>query len=113
MKWWLIAQAAADGDPVHPEAPPGDNTAFMIMMLGCCCSIFISAIVVLIVVLVRRNTKDKTFTIEDSTTRTMPCLDCGGIVSRRADKCPHCGAPVRQIDPPVEGPQGIERPHEE
>ncbi|MBT4010740.1 MAG: hypothetical protein HN617_16665 [Planctomycetaceae bacterium] len=98
--------------------PPDDTASLAVLVSsitgwGCCCLISIIAIVVLIVVLVRRNTKDKTFTIDESMTRTMPCLDCGGIVSRRADKCPHCGAPVRPIDPPVEGPQGIERPHED
>jgi hypothetical protein len=33
-------------------------------------------------------------TSDESTTGTMPCIDCGGIVSKRADKCPHCGAPT-------------------
>ncbi len=27
---------------------------------------------------------------------TVKCKDCGGIVSKRANQCPHCGAPVKQ-----------------
>lgn len=31
--------------------------------------------------------------------RTMKCPDCGGVVSKRAAICPHCGAPVREGEP--------------
>jgi Na+-transporting NADH:ubiquinone oxidoreductase subunit NqrC len=46
MKWWLIAQAAVDGEP-----PPADNTSFMIMMFG--------MVAVLCVVMFRRSRKQQ------------------------------------------------------
>lgn len=30
--------------------------------------------------------------------RTVPCSECGGVVSMRANACPHCGCPVSEID---------------
>lgn len=32
----------------------------------------------------------------DSAPKTVACEDCGGVVSRRAKSCPHCGSPVGQ-----------------
>jgi hypothetical protein len=102
----VIMAAWQDFELDVPPAERVNNVPFMLLLLGCCCVFFIIAIVVVIVVLVRRNTEDETFTIDESTTRTIPCFDCGGIVSRRADKCPHCGAPVSPIDPPIQDPRG-------
>lgn len=33
------------------------------------------------------------------------CKDCGSQVSKRADKCPHCGAPVETMSSKTEGQQ--------
>ncbi|MEO2025756.1 MAG: hypothetical protein ABGZ23_07725 [Fuerstiella sp.] len=35
----------------------------------------------------------------ESTPKTLACTDCGGTVSRRADQCPHCGAPLASGPP--------------
>ena len=99
----IMAAWQSDFELEGVREEPGGGSFWII---GSCCVFFIIAIVVVIVVLVRRNTKDKTLTIDESTTRTIPCFDCGGIVSRRADKCPHCGAPVSPIDPPIQDPRG-------
>ena len=93
--------AASQSDDWQYASDPADapGSSFIILLSGVCCVFIITAIVIVIVLLVRRNTKGETFSIDENTTRTMPCVDCGGIVSRRADKCPHCGAPANQIDP--------------
>jgi len=101
----IAAWQSTLANEVLPAEEPAGNTAFMLMAC-CCCVFFIIAIVVLIVVLVKRNKKVRTFTIDETMTRTTPCLDCGGIVSKRAENCPHCGAPVSQIDPPTQDPHG-------
>jgi len=33
--------------------------------------------------------------------KTVTCEDCGGVVSRRAQSCPHCGAPIGQSEDQV------------
>lgn len=33
---------------------------------------------------------------------TIKCPDCSGIVSDRADKCPHCGAPTKEKTGPTQ-----------
>jgi hypothetical protein len=37
----------------------------------------------------------------ESMPKTVACTDCGGIVSRRAHQCPHCGAPFGQSEDQV------------
>ena len=34
----------------------------------------------------------------ESSPKTVACEDCGGMVSRRAHQCPHCGAPIGQSE---------------
>ncbi|MBP60398.1 MAG: hypothetical protein CMJ62_02625 [Planctomycetaceae bacterium] len=42
----------------------------------------------------------------ESSPKTVACEDCGGIVSRRAQNCPHCGCPVGQSDVQVSSEVG-------
>jgi DNA-directed RNA polymerase subunit RPC12/RpoP len=35
---------------------------------------------------------------------TIPCPDCGGVVSEVAPSCPHCGRPLRQQGSPLPAP---------
>jgi hypothetical protein len=37
----------------------------------------------------------------ESSPKTVACEDCGGIVSKRAHQCPHCGAPIGQSEDQV------------
>jgi len=67
--------------------------------IGCCLAFIFLVIVVVIVVFALRSKKASPSTNQESTTKTSSCLDCGGIVSKRAENCPHCGAPITQTDP--------------
>ena len=65
--------------------------------IGCCLAFIF--LVIVIVVFALRSKKARPSTNQESTTKTSSCLDCGGIVSKRAENCPHCGAPITQTDP--------------
>ena len=67
--------------------------------IGCCIAFLFVVIVVVMVVFALRSKKASPSINQESTPKTTHCPDCGGIVSKRAESCPHCGAPIAQTDP--------------
>ena len=75
--------------------------------IGCCLAFLFLVVVVVIVIFALRSKKTPApSTNQESAPKTTYCGDCGGIVSKRAENCPHCGAPITQTDPTAEEPNG-------